>query len=168
MSKKTGAVLSAIGVIALVAAIWIMTATTAQQRGATPYGTPATPVVRPAPSAEMPGMDMPSTRASSAGSRLVSPSTFARAVADPGTVTINVHVPDEGAIPGTDLRIPFDRVAAKSTLLPSRSTRLAVYCRSGRMSAAAVRTLARLGFRRIVELRGGTEAWQASGRLLPS
>ena len=44
----------------------------------------------------------------------------------------------------------------------------AVYCRSGRMSAIAVRELARLGYGTIVELRGGMVAWEASGRrLLP-
>jgi phage shock protein E len=102
-------------------------------------------------------------------SRLVSPAVFARVVAARPTVTINVHVPDEGSIPGTDLWIPFDRIAARRTLLPPRSTRLAVYCRSGRMSAIAVRTFVRLGFTGVVELRGGMEAWQASGRkLLPA
>lgn len=101
-------------------------------------------------------------------SRLVSPAVFARVVADPRTVTINVHVPDEGSIPGTDLWIPVDRMAAQGTQLPRRWTRLAVYCRSGRMSAIAVRALARLGFTRVIELRGGMEAWRASGRkLLP-
>lgn len=104
----------------------------------------------------------------SSPSRLVPPAAFATAVAEPPTVTINVHVPDAGSIAGTDLWIPFDRIDAQRSELPPRSTRLAVYCRSGRMSAIAVRTLAKLGFRDIVELRGGMEAWRASGRrLLP-
>lgn len=165
MSRKTGAALSAVGVLALAAAIVTMTATTARPKtsASNPYTAP------PARDAVgMPGMDMAAAGMPSAASRLVPPSSFARAVADPRTVTINVHVPDEGSIRGTDLRIPFDRVAARRTELPSPSTRLAVYCRSGRMSALAIRTLARLGYRRIVELRGGMEAWQASGRrLLP-
>lgn len=101
--------------------------------------------------------------------RLVAPAAFAKAVAQKGTVTINVHVPDEGSLAGTDLWIPFDRVAASRTRLPAtKTTPLAVYCRSGRMSAIAVRVLARLGYGNIVELRGGMVAWEASGRrLLP-
>ena len=101
--------------------------------------------------------------------RLVAPAAFAKAVAQKGTVTINVHVPDEGSLAGTDLWIPFDRVAASRARLPARKTTpLAVYCRSGRMSAIAVRALARLGYGTIVELRGGMVAWDSSGRrLLP-
>lgn len=98
--------------------------------------------------------------------QLLSPRTFAAAVARLGTVTIDVHVPRQGSIPGTDLWIGFDRLAATGRLPAARSTRLAVYCRSGRMSRIAVRTLVRLGYRQIVELRGGTDAWVASGRAL--
>ena len=101
--------------------------------------------------------------------RLVAPAAFAKAVAQKGAVTINVHVPDEGSLAGTDLWIPFDRVGASRARLPARKTTpLAVYCRSGRMSAIAVRVLARLGYGNVVELRGGMVAWEASGRrLLP-
>ena len=101
-------------------------------------------------------------------SRLVAPEEFAAAVSRPGVVTINVHVPDEGSIRGTDLWIPFDAVQARRDELPSPATPLAVYCRSGRMSAIAVETLARLGYEDVVELEGGMEAWERSGRrLLP-
>lgn len=103
-----------------------------------------------------------------ASPRLLPPSAFAKAVERSGTVTLNVHVPDEGSLPGTDLAIPFDRLAERRGELPAVSTPLAVYCRSGSMSAAAVETLARLGYEDVVELDGGMEAWQAEGRrLLP-
>lgn len=99
-------------------------------------------------------------------SRLVSPRGFAAAAAAPGVTTINVHVPYAGQVSGTDLFIPYDRIAGREDRLPARSARLAIYCRSGRMSAIAARTLSRLGYRNIVELRGGMEAWQRSGRPL--
>jgi len=87
---------------------------------------------------------------------------------EPGRVTVNVHVPDEGSISGTDLWIPFDEVAARESELPDPSTPLAVYCRSGRMSAIAVETLARLGFTDVVELKGGMISWEEAGKpLLP-
>jgi rhodanese-related sulfurtransferase len=102
-------------------------------------------------------------------STLLSPAAFSKAVTTPGTVTINVHTPDAGSIRGTDLSVPFDRIGGSKARLPARSTRLAVYCRSGTMSAVAVVTLRKLGFTRIVELRGGMNAWRQTGRtLVPS
>lgn len=98
--------------------------------------------------------------------RPLAPAAFAEVARDPSTFVLNVHVPYAGSIPGTDAEIPFDRIEARRRELPSRTRRVAVYCRTGAMSAVARRTLARLGYRRTVELRGGMEAWTASGRRL--
>ena len=101
------------------------------------------------------------------GATLADPKSFAEAVADPATVVLNVHTPDEGSIPGTDAEIPFDQLRTRATALPEdRSTPLAVYCKSGRMSAEAVKTLADLGFTDITELAGGMQAWEVDGRTL--
>ena len=94
------------------------------------------------------------------------PTRFAAVAAAPATVTLNVHVPDEGSIPGTDLSIPYDKLTAQRRELPDRDTTIAVYCRTGRMSTIARRTLQRMGYRRVVELRGGMVAWRAAGRRL--
>lgn len=103
-----------------------------------------------------------------AAARQADPQAFAAAVRDPRVFVLNVHVPDEGSIAGTDASIPFDRLRERRAELPEPSTPLAVYCRSGSMSAEAVRTLADLGYRHVVELRGGMVAWSAAGRpLLP-
>ena len=97
----------------------------------------------------------------------VAPAEFAAVVADEDVVTVNVHVPDEGSIPGTDAAIPFDQITTSVGDLPQeRSTPLAVYCRTGQMSAEAVQTLRDLGYTNVVELRGGMEAWTADGREL--
>lgn len=110
------------------------------------------------------GTDTP-TEVSAA--RLVDPAEFAAAVAEPDRLTINVHVPFEGDIAGTDLSIPFDRIADQADRLPpDRSTALAIYCRSGPMSTTAAETLRDLGYTDVVELRGGMRAWQADGRPL--
>ncbi len=106
--------------------------------------------------------------ASEPGSRLVPPGDFASAVAEPERVTINVLGPGVESIPGTDLAIPVDELAARSAELPSTSTPLAVYCAHGNASAAAVPVLEQLGYRDVVELEGGMAAWLQSGRsLLP-
>jgi phage shock protein E len=106
------------------------------------------------------------SHAHSAPSRLVSPADFATAVAEPGTVTINVLGPGIASIPGTDLAIPADQLVARRSELPPLSTKLAVYCMHGNTSAVAVKTLAQLGYKDIVELRGGMAAWLESGRPL--
>lgn len=97
----------------------------------------------------------------------VNPSGFAALVANNRTFVLNVHVPDEGSIAGTDAAIPFDQLEARAAQLPAdRSTPIAVYCRSGRMSADAVDTLARMGYRHLTELRAGMIAWTRDGRPL--
>jgi phage shock protein E len=97
---------------------------------------------------------------------LVTPEVFGERVADSRVVTINVHVPNEGNIAGTDLAIPFDQITDSDQLPADRSTPLAVYCRSGNMSADAVQALGAKGYGNIVELDGGYNAWIASGRTL--
>jgi len=98
--------------------------------------------------------------------RLVSPAEFAAAVAEPGTVTINVLGPGMESIPGTDLFISVDQLSASRDELPPPSTKLAVYCAHGNASAAAVPILEQLGYENIVELRSGMAEWLASGRKL--
>ena len=94
---------------------------------------------------------------------LVDPAAFAVAITHEAAVVINVQVPYEGEIGGTQLFMPFDAIDA--ALLPDdRSTPLVVYCRFGDLSATAVLTLAGLGYTNIVELDGGMVAWEASGR----
>ncbi|PXY17566.1 rhodanese-like domain-containing protein [Prauserella sp. PE36] len=98
---------------------------------------------------------------------LLAPDEFAKAIADPARIVINVHVPFEGALPGTDMMIPFNEIERRLSELPSdRTLPIAVYCMSGRMSADAARALKGLGFADIVDLDGGMRAWQASGRTL--
>ncbi len=114
----------------------------------------------------------PATRGSSpavapgAGTvRLLDPARFEAASAD--RVLINVHVPDEGSLPGTDLALPYDEVTGRAADLPvDRATPLAIYCMSGNMSAVAGRELLDLGYTDVVELDGGMRAWQATGRHL--
>lgn len=98
----------------------------------------------------------------------VPPEESAAVLAD-DVLIINVHVPDEGSIAGTYIALPYDEVRDRSAELSrDRDAPLAVYCRSGRMSAEAVATLRDLGYTDVLELRGGMDAWAADGReLLP-
>lgn len=114
----------------------------------------------PSPDSSPPSRERPSAR-------MVDPAEFAAVIDEPNRVTVNVHAPFEGDIAGTDLSIPFDQIGPQAGRLPAdRSAALAIYCRSGPMSAIAAETLRDLGYTDVVDLRGGMKAWQADGRPL--
>jgi rhodanese-related sulfurtransferase len=76
---------------------------------------------------------------------------------------VNVHVPYEGEIPGTDAFIPYDQIASRIDELPSDPSRLVVYCRSGHMSSIAAQSLVAAGYSGFSELAGGYTAWTEAG-----
>ena len=79
----------------------------------------------------------PTTARPTAAVRPLDPAEFEAAIAGE-RVTINVHVPDQGSLPGTDLAVPFDQITARAVELPhERSTPLAIYCLTGHMSTIA-------------------------------
>ena len=82
----------------------------------------------------------------------------------PPLTLINVHVPYEGELAGTDAFIAFDRIARQRNRLPhDKAAAIAVYCMSGRMSDVAARTLRDLGYTDVTELQGGMIAWHRAG-----
>ena len=95
----------------------------------------------------------------------VSPGELERMLENEDFVFVNTHVPYEGDIPGTDLSIPYDEVGRKDNLdrLPGKDARIVLYCKSGRMSAEAARTLVALGYSDVLDLSGGMVAWQKAG-----
>lgn len=96
----------------------------------------------------------------------VGSSTFAELVDDPGVTTVNVHVPYDGEISGTDLFVPFDEVTTDERIPDETDSRLAIYCRSGVMSAQAAQALVAAGYSDIIELEGGMNSWQEDRSLL--
>ena len=80
---------------------------------------------------------------------------------------INVHIPYEGEIEGTDEFLPFNEIEANLDKLPTdKRSRIVIYCRSGSMSAQAAQTLVELGYSDVWNLDGGMIAWKNGGRPL--
>ncbi|MCC6803568.1 MAG: rhodanese-like domain-containing protein [Anaerolineae bacterium] len=77
---------------------------------------------------------------------------------------VNVHIPHEGEIDGTDLRIAYNDIDALMTALPDKNVPIIVYCRSGNMSAQATTVLVERGYSQVYDVPGGMIAWEASGR----
>lgn len=93
----------------------------------------------------------------------VGPADVAPLTEDDGYTLVNVHIPYEGEIPGTDVHIPFDQIEAHLDELPeSKDAPVVLYCRSGRMSQIAAETLASLGYTNLLHLDGGMIAWEAA------
>jgi rhodanese-related sulfurtransferase len=77
---------------------------------------------------------------------------------------INVHTPFEGNISKTDLSIAYDVIGQNLDKLPSdKNAKILLYCRSGRMSAIAAKTLVGQGYTNIWNLSSGMTAWEQAG-----
>jgi rhodanese-related sulfurtransferase len=112
------------------------------------------------------GEDDPKTAATDGPATLLDPDAFATRIARADATVINVHVPYEGEIEGTDALIPFDAIADDKRLPAAKDAEIVLYCRSGRMSVTAAKTLAAAGYTNLYDLKGGMLAWEAAGKRL--
>ncbi len=82
-------------------------------------------------------------------------------------ILINVHIPYEGEIPGTDLFIPFNAIDEHKNELPDdRAAKIVVYCMTGRMGDIAAEKLVSMGYTRVIHFQGGMKAWKETGKTL--
>ena len=94
----------------------------------------------------------------------ITPDELQTLLEDKDFLLVNVHIPYEGNIPGTDLSIPYNDIESHTNLLPEdKDARLVIYCKSGPMSDIAAEELLELGYTQIYNLEGGFTAWQADG-----
>ncbi len=77
---------------------------------------------------------------------------------------INVHIPNAGEIPGTDVHVPYNQIPALEARLEKDLAKKAVlYCLTGPMSALAASDLVELGYCRIYDMPAGMVGWEAEG-----
>ena len=77
-------------------------------------------------------------------------------------VLLDVRTQEEynaGYIAGA-LLLPYDEINAKATIvLPDKEKEIVLYCRSGRRSAIAKKSLLDLGYQKVVDF-GGVKRWE--------
>jgi rhodanese-related sulfurtransferase len=94
----------------------------------------------------------------------LAPTDLERMLEEEDVYLVNVHVPDEGDIRGTDASIPYTDVASRVDELPTDGDPvLVLYCRSGNMSTQAAQDLVDAGVSGFYELEGGFIAWTEAG-----
>jgi len=92
------------------------------------------------------------------------PAEFKEIIDSGDVFLVDVHIPEQSHIKGTDAVIPFDKLKENLDKLPKDKTiPIAVYCRSGSMSVQASKELSDIGYKHIYNLDGGVNAWRAQG-----
>jgi rhodanese-related sulfurtransferase len=94
------------------------------------------------------------------------PAAFEQRMKNEQAMVINVHIPYQGELDGTDAFIPYDKIKNDPRLPKDKNTEILLYCRSGHMSEKAGVDLHDEGYTNIAHLEGGMNAWEASGRKL--
>ena len=92
----------------------------------------------------------------------ITPTALEERMAAEDVYLVNVHVPYEGEIVGTDAFISYADIADRLGELPADGS-LVIYCRSGNMSSQAAQEMVDAGFTTFTELEGGYQAWEAEG-----
>jgi phage shock protein E len=96
--------------------------------------------------------------------RAISAEELAEMLQTQDLMLVNVHIPYEGEIEGTDAFIPFSEIEKHLDELPQdRHAAIVLYCRRGVMSRDAAQALVPLGYTGIHDLKGGMNAWKAAG-----
>lgn len=93
----------------------------------------------------------------------ISVAQFDAALKERDPFLVDVHIPREDPLPGTDAFIPYNEVGERLGEFPQdRSAEILVYCRSGSMSTQASQVLAAAGYTNVKNLIGGVQAWRES------
>jgi rhodanese-related sulfurtransferase len=93
--------------------------------------------------------------------RLVDAITFSKLADDKDAYLLDVHIPEQVHIPGTDAFISYNEISENQNKLPEdRDVPILVYCRSGTMSAQAAKEIASLGYNQVYDLEGGINAYR--------
>ena len=95
------------------------------------------------------------------GYRTVTPEQLKAMLAHKDFFLLDVHVPEEKHIPGTDAFIDYRTIKQHTAMLPrDKHTKIVVYCLGDTMSRSAASDLVDLGYTQVYDLLGGTWAFR--------
>lgn len=96
--------------------------------------------------------------------KVITPAELNRTMENEDIVLVDVHIPEQQHIKGTDLFIPYNEIEKNKDKLPvDKNTAIYLYCEGGPMGNAAARSLYELGYRNLINLDGGSKAWKKAG-----
>jgi len=73
---------------------------------------------------------------------------------------MDVHIPEQTHITGTDAFIDYRKIRQNADKLPAeKNAKIVVYCRSGGMSRSAAYDLIDMGYTNVYDLKGGIKAF---------
>lgn len=99
--------------------------------------------------------------------KIITPVELYQAMQKEDIFLVDVHVPEQRHIKGTDLFTPYNKIEENLDKFPKdKRTPIYLYCVSGYMSNVAARTLFESGFTEIYSLKGGTNAWLDAGYVI--
>lgn len=93
----------------------------------------------------------------------ITPADFDQILAGRDPFVVDVHVPEQAHLSGTDAVIDYQEVKNRLSEFPKdKSAEIIVYCRSGSMSEKAAQDLANAGYTNVKNLVGGANAYRES------
>ena len=96
--------------------------------------------------------------------KTISPEELHKIMENEDIFLVDVHIPQQPHIKGTDLFIPFNEIEKRQDQLPQdKNTPIYLYCKGGPMGNAASKTLHQLGYKNLINLDGGSLAWKKAG-----
>lgn len=101
------------------------------------------------------------------GTEQVAPAAFEQEMKDNAGQVVDVRMPKEyaeGHIDGAKNLHIYDADFAQRLDSLDKDETVYVYCKAGARSAEAVELMERKGFKHIVELEGGLDAWGQAGK----
>lgn len=93
----------------------------------------------------------------------ITPAEFDQILASRDPFVVDVHVPEQAHLSGTDAVIDYQEVKNRLSEFPKdKSAEIIVYCRSGSMSEKAAQDLVNAGYTNVKNLIGGANAYRES------
>ncbi len=98
------------------------------------------------------------------GFEVVSSNELSTMLKNKDFLLIDVHTPEQRHVPGTDYMISYDEVDKIESVIPSKNSKVVLYCRSGNMSERVAKELVKRGYTNVFDLKNGMNGWQLDNR----